>query len=91
MNKKSEQFINDIISRGGSILQDKNEGSTGLMARTVILKLNNCQFKVAYIDLGANEIIVQKTCYCQNNNDCSNSFKWGNIPDNCIIFKEKAS
>lgn len=91
MNKKCEQFINNIINMGGSIILDKREGSTGFMARTVHLKLNNCQFKVAYIDLGVSEIIVQKTCYCQCTNECKNFLDWGNIPNDCITLKEKFS
>jgi len=90
-NKSCKQLIDDLVNAGGEIIVDKSEGNPGFMGRIVQIKLGNCQFKISYMDMGSKEIVVQHTCYCQNQYECSNSLEWKNIPVKCLEkIKRKA-
>lgn len=83
-NKSCKQLIDDLINAGGEIILDKLEGSSGFAGRIVQIKLNDCYFKISYMDMGEKEIIVQRTCCCQNQCKRSNFLEWKNIPVTCL-------
>jgi len=88
--RNCNELINNLLKEGGKITLDKSEGSQGLVGRTVHITLDECEFKIAYMDFGLKEIIVQQTCNCHYCHDCPNAGEWKNIPDNCLKFAEKA-
>lgn len=78
------QKINDLLNCGGKITLDKSEGTGGFIARTVHIKLGNCQFKIGYMILGDREVVVQLICTCNNQYKCPNNVTWNLIPNDCL-------
>jgi hypothetical protein len=84
------ELISNLVNRGGKIILDKSEGGPGLRGRMVHITLDECEFKIGYMDLGQKEIVVQQTCNCHYNYDCPNAGEWKNIPNNCLKIAKKA-
>lgn len=66
-NMKCEDIIKFIISKGGIITSEKNEGSNKFNGKIIILKKNRCQFKISYLNLNNTQLAVCKTCCCKEN------------------------
>ena len=78
-DKCCEELIKDIINAGGVIVDEKLQNTNfDCFARSVTIKKDKCNFKISYLKMGDKQIVVQKTCNCDN---CG---PWKLIPKNCL-------
>lgn len=78
MDTNYKQIINQLLCDGGKIISVKKRGSSGCNGGTVIIKSNNCFFKIGYLNLGDRQITVHSLC-SQNNQ------AWRCSPEHCLM------